>query len=156
MSNWWPARTGHALPPIVDVPLAQGKEVRPAAFHCLRGSQASICSATLQQVLVKVTAATDVMKILIRPHLHRTLILNEHLHQCGLTLGSMEAVVCVSDVEWFLAHSPHMIFVTCLVRYHMNMKLPQMIPIRARGCYDDGSRLFLRNCEMIVTTSYVY
>ncbi|KAJ8592449.1 hypothetical protein M405DRAFT_812639, partial [Rhizopogon salebrosus TDB-379] len=55
-------------------------------------------SATLQQVLVKVTAATDVMKILIRPHLHRTLILNEHLHQCRLTLGSMEAVVCVSDV----------------------------------------------------------
>ncbi|KAJ8582337.1 hypothetical protein M405DRAFT_830816, partial [Rhizopogon salebrosus TDB-379] len=55
-------------------------------------------SATLQQVLVKVTAATDVMKILIHPHLHRTLILNEHLHQCRLTLGSMEAAVCVSDL----------------------------------------------------------
>ncbi|KAJ8586681.1 WD40 repeat-like protein [Rhizopogon salebrosus TDB-379] len=31
MSNWWPARTGHALPPIVDVPLAQGKERNAAA-----------------------------------------------------------------------------------------------------------------------------
>jgi hypothetical protein len=98
ISNWWPVRTGHALPPIVDVPLAQGKEVRPAAFHCLRGSQASICSATLRQVLLNVTAATDVMKILIHPHLHRTLILNEHLHQCRLTLGSMEAAICVSDL----------------------------------------------------------
>jgi hypothetical protein len=41
----------------------------------------------------------------------------------------MEAVVCVSDVKWFLAHSPRMILVTCLVRYHMNIKLPQMILI---------------------------
>ncbi|KAG1783036.1 hypothetical protein EV702DRAFT_1040813 [Suillus placidus] len=24
-STWWPARAGHALPPIVDVPLAPGK-----------------------------------------------------------------------------------------------------------------------------------
>ncbi|KAJ8582032.1 hypothetical protein M405DRAFT_831347, partial [Rhizopogon salebrosus TDB-379] len=35
LSNWWPIRAGHAPPPIVDVPLTQGKEV-----------------ATLQQVLV--------------------------------------------------------------------------------------------------------
>ncbi|KAG2156285.1 hypothetical protein DEU56DRAFT_906447 [Suillus clintonianus] len=29
--NWWPNRTGHALPPIVDVPLAQGKERNASA-----------------------------------------------------------------------------------------------------------------------------
>ncbi|OAX34365.1 hypothetical protein K503DRAFT_785829 [Rhizopogon vinicolor AM-OR11-026] len=30
LSNWWPAHAGHAAPPIVDVPLAQGKQVCPA------------------------------------------------------------------------------------------------------------------------------
>jgi hypothetical protein len=34
LSNRWPIHTGHALPQIVDVPLAQGKEVRSPETGC--------------------------------------------------------------------------------------------------------------------------
>ena len=81
-----------------------------------------ICSATLQQVLVKVTAATDVMNILIHPHLHQTLILNEHLHQYKLMLESMEAAVCVSDCSVVSCTLSPMILVACPVRYHLTSK----------------------------------
>ncbi|KAJ8581607.1 hypothetical protein M405DRAFT_611465 [Rhizopogon salebrosus TDB-379] len=37
LSNWWPIRASHALPPIVDVPLAHGKE-RNAAAGARKGS----------------------------------------------------------------------------------------------------------------------
>jgi hypothetical protein len=53
----------------------------------------------LQQVLVNVTAATDVMKILIPPHLHRTLILNEHLHQSGYDLHPAYVFICIDPYE---------------------------------------------------------
>jgi hypothetical protein len=36
LSNWWPIRTGHALPPIVDVPLTRGDQVCSVEFYrCL-------------------------------------------------------------------------------------------------------------------------
>jgi hypothetical protein len=33
MPNWWPIHTGHALPPMVDVPFAQAKEVNLADLY---------------------------------------------------------------------------------------------------------------------------
>ncbi|KAJ8589154.1 hypothetical protein M405DRAFT_220709 [Rhizopogon salebrosus TDB-379] len=62
ISARWPIHAGHASSPIVDVHLPQGQEVRAVTFHCHRNFT---CSATLQRVLLKVTEATDTMKILI-------------------------------------------------------------------------------------------
>jgi hypothetical protein len=36
LSNWWPLYSGHAPPPVADVPLAQGKLVRLVVYHRLR------------------------------------------------------------------------------------------------------------------------
>jgi hypothetical protein len=84
LSSWWPPHTGHSLPPIVNVPLAQGQEVRSIEFRHGHGNSESdsfISSATLQPVLLEVMMATDATKSSIPVHCHRTLNLNELLHQ---------------------------------------------------------------------------
>jgi hypothetical protein len=61
VSTWWPIHAGHASPPTVDVHLAQSQDY----ISLLSKSHAFTCSATLHQVLLKVTEATDTVTTLI-------------------------------------------------------------------------------------------
>jgi hypothetical protein len=66
-------------------------------------SRASAGTVMLQQVLLKVTVAINMIKILIPLYFHPTLTLDEDLHQRRSTLGSTEAAVFASDcrvVSW--------------------------------------------------------
>jgi hypothetical protein len=80
ISKWWCIRAGRAWLPIVDVPFAQGKEVTQLVFSLPSKPHTFVCSATQQQVILRVTAATDVMKTLILPvlRLHQTQIHDNH------------------------------------------------------------------------------
>jgi hypothetical protein len=78
---------------------------------------ASICSATLQQVLLK---TIDMTKILIPFHLHQILILNEHLHQCSW--GAWEQLFVFLTVECFLTW----ILIAHLMHYPINVEFPRV------------------------------
>jgi len=105
LSKWWPIHTRHVLPPVVDVPLTRGDQVRSVVFHCGLKSHALNFSAMLQQALPQVTVASGVMKTLIPPHPPqiKTPIHNNHPQLRKQTPENMEAAGSVSackEASW--------------------------------------------------------